>query len=215
MPTTTNLLLPYPSATDTADVPRDIKALADKLDAFGALAGALPASPTDGQEFFYLADAANGVIWHFRYRAAAASPYKWEFVGGSPLHIGLVTVFTTTSGTPVADGTTTQIVIPFAGDYDIGSGFDGQLFGANLGGAAAAQTFYAGATIGTSVAVVASGNLGADGNYYASAYKQQRRGLTPAGQALELRYLQRAVGGTGATAHFANRELSVRPYRVG
>src|SRR4029077_86633 len=33
MPATPNLGLPYPSATDTADIPRDIKALADKLDA--------------------------------------------------------------------------------------------------------------------------------------------------------------------------------------
>ena len=47
------------------------------------LVAALPASPTDGQEVRYLADAVNGVIWSLRYRAGSSSPYKWEFVGGS------------------------------------------------------------------------------------------------------------------------------------
>ena len=50
-----------------------------------ALVTSLPATPTDGQEVYYLADAANGVIWHLRYRAAATGAFKWEFVGGPPL----------------------------------------------------------------------------------------------------------------------------------
>ena len=36
MPTTPRLLLPYPVSTDTADVPRDIKALADRIEALTA-----------------------------------------------------------------------------------------------------------------------------------------------------------------------------------
>jgi microcystin-dependent protein len=39
MKTTPNLALPYPESTDTADVPRDVKALADKLDALSGPAG--------------------------------------------------------------------------------------------------------------------------------------------------------------------------------
>jgi microcystin-dependent protein len=45
----------------------------------------LPASPIDGTEVYYQADSTNGVIWHLRYRAASASAYKWEFVGGAPM----------------------------------------------------------------------------------------------------------------------------------
>jgi hypothetical protein len=45
----------------------------------------LPGSPFDGQEYDYVADAANVVIWRFRYRGASASAHKWEFVGGSDL----------------------------------------------------------------------------------------------------------------------------------
>lgn len=42
----------------------------------------LPAVPTDGDEVYFVADAANGVLWHLRYRAAAPTAYKWECLGG-------------------------------------------------------------------------------------------------------------------------------------
>jgi len=45
-----------------------------------------PASPFDGQLWTFPADATNGVMWQFRYRAASASAYKWEFVGGPALY---------------------------------------------------------------------------------------------------------------------------------
>jgi hypothetical protein len=49
------------------------------------LVTSLPGSPVDGQEVYYLADDANGIIWHLRYRAARADAYKWEYVGGPPM----------------------------------------------------------------------------------------------------------------------------------
>ena len=48
---------------------------------------ALPASPADAQEIAFLVDAANGIVWRFRYRAASTSPYRWEFTGGAPLYV--------------------------------------------------------------------------------------------------------------------------------
>lgn len=53
--TTPRLALPYPVPDDTVDVPRDVKALADKIDTlpevgiapYGALVLTAPASPTD------------------------------------------------------------------------------------------------------------------------------------------------------------------------
>lgn len=58
MKTTPILALPYPESTDSADVPRDIKALAEKLD---------PAAPASG--LF--------IIGEVRFVAVAATPTGW------------------------------------------------------------------------------------------------------------------------------------------
>ena len=50
------------------------------------LVTSLPSNAIDGQEVRYLADNTNGIIWNFRYRAGSSSTYKWEFIGGPPLH---------------------------------------------------------------------------------------------------------------------------------
>jgi hypothetical protein len=89
MGTTPTLALPYPEPADPADVPTDIHELATALDTlvhkvtYGTTP---PASPADGDEWILPADATNGVMWRFRYRAASASAYKWEFIGGPPLY---------------------------------------------------------------------------------------------------------------------------------
>lgn len=62
MRTTPILQLPYPESTDSADVPRDIKALADKLD-----------SPTAGGVF---------IIGEVRFIAIAAPPAGWLVADG-------------------------------------------------------------------------------------------------------------------------------------
>jgi len=86
------------------------------------LVTSLPASPVDGQEIYYLADATNGIIWHLRYRAASASAYKWEVLGGPPLFSAVDTdqVLGPTA-TAYQDLATVgpSITLPLAGDYDI------------------------------------------------------------------------------------------------
>jgi hypothetical protein len=88
---TSRLALPYPIPDDSVDVPRDIQALAAKLDALTALKPAivssLPVSPVDGDEcYFQTSNMANaGVVWHLRYRAAISDSSKWEFLGGMSL----------------------------------------------------------------------------------------------------------------------------------
>ena len=83
MGTTARLALPYPELSDSADVPRDVRALADKLDGFTSMQPPvvtnLPGSPVDGQEVYYQVGPNN--LWHFRYSAAAGT-YKWQFLGG-------------------------------------------------------------------------------------------------------------------------------------
>jgi hypothetical protein len=90
MPTTPTYALPFPTLTDTPNVPRDLEALAVAVDAELGKAdvgrGAnLPSSPADGQLFEWVADEAAGVQWLMRYNAAGGS-YKWEFVGGPGRH---------------------------------------------------------------------------------------------------------------------------------
>ena len=50
----------------------------------------LPVGVADGTEVHYVADAADGMLWRFRYNAAGGA-YKWEFVGGRPLYAEVTT----------------------------------------------------------------------------------------------------------------------------
>jgi hypothetical protein len=77
----------------------------------------LPGSPVNGQEFYYVADATNGVVWHLRYNSASASSYKWEYLGGAPLKVERVAGLSNTGinvwGTGLVD-----LTIPRNGDYE-------------------------------------------------------------------------------------------------
>lgn len=91
----------------------------------------LPSSPSDGQEVYYqsTAMATDGVVWHLRYRAAAAGSYKWEYIGGGPqvnssnvqqsLTIASASVHQTYTSGPT-------LTLPLAGDYMIQAWFDYQ-----------------------------------------------------------------------------------------
>jgi hypothetical protein len=85
----------------------------------------LPGSPTDGQEVYYVADAANGIIWHLKYNAGASGSYKWEFLGGGSLR-GTVPAYATLNGTGlstfVAWPSGAGPVVPLAGDYELWTG---------------------------------------------------------------------------------------------
>lgn len=78
----------------------------------------LPTNPGDGDEFVLVADAANGVLWHLKYNAGSASAYKWEYVGGTPLHHAIDTDETTGS-TTYADLATVgpTLTVSHSGEY--------------------------------------------------------------------------------------------------
>jgi hypothetical protein len=84
----------------------------------------LPGSPVDGEEVYYAADAANGVIWHLRYRSGASGSYKWEYVGGGSLWAFDDSQRALTNQTTFADLPTDpmSVVIPLAGVYIVNLG---------------------------------------------------------------------------------------------
>jgi hypothetical protein len=84
---TPRLALPYPIPDDTVDVPRDVQALATKLDGYPNLGvigygSTLPPAPADGQEFYYVVPLYNN-IWHLIYQAAST---RWMYLGGAPIY---------------------------------------------------------------------------------------------------------------------------------
>jgi hypothetical protein len=121
--TTTVLGIPEIASTDLVqNGPTQIDAALNFIDALlPHLVTTLPGSPLDGQLIDYVADATNGVVWRFRYRAASSSAHKWEFAGGSDLGapsqgIGLITT-NATADVALTGGPT--VAAPFAGDYEV------------------------------------------------------------------------------------------------
>ena len=115
-----------PATSDTliSDIDQASKDMA--LDVEAALlppvVTSLPGSPYDGQRIYFLADAANGIVWHLRYRASSPNPQKWESLGGSALYAAQtaassqITANVATS-TPMTGSP--SLTIPLAGAYDL------------------------------------------------------------------------------------------------
>lgn len=83
----------------------------------------MPSSPSDGMEWLYPVDTANGANWLFRYNAGSSIAYKWEFCGGPPYSVFNTTdIGTQFTSSPFASPT---LALPFKGIYAV-------KFGANL-----------------------------------------------------------------------------------
>lgn len=216
---TPRLALPYPVGADTVDVPRDVQALAIKLDGLPALSpplvASLPGSPVDGQEVYFqtAAMATAGIAWHLRYRAAIADAYKWECLGGAPLQHEVTTqqnATTTNAWVNLAtDGP--LVTCPLAGIYNA-------YFGATLSIGARINTAYVGSAIGDGIPINARFQLTSPdtGAAYASALTTagvaRARHTVAAGNIIKVRY--QSTLATGGVA-FLDRWLDVTPLRVG
>lgn len=83
-----------------------------------AVSSTPPASPADGQIWYYAPFGAGVATWAFRYNAGSAAAYKWEFVGGPPAYYYPATNVSTSSTTyGTIDGTTPSSTIARAGVY--------------------------------------------------------------------------------------------------
>lgn len=179
-----------------------------------ALVTVLPAAPVDGQEIYFLADAANGVVWHLRYRAASTSAYKWEYLGGPPLYnaVAATAVITTTTGawSNLTGSAGPAITAPLAGDYDIE--------GAAMG------TWGVSANANHGLSVLAAGSYWQIAQYTETSGavfggQQQMTGFAralavPNGGAMTMVYANLGAGNS-STPSFANRVLTATPVRVG
>lgn len=158
----------------------------------------------DGQEVYVLADSTNGVLWRFRYRAASASAYKWEFVGGPPLSAAVATQESTASVAYVDLATVgPQIVLPLAGDFDVS--VEARTFN-NTG---ATQNYVsAGNPTGTDPTAAILGTPAVNTN----TPTQRRLRMTglASGSTVKIQYRT-----TGGTATYGDRMLYVCPVRVG
>jgi hypothetical protein len=213
MPTTPVLALPYPAASDTADVPRDIQALATKLDGYTSLrpplVTSLPGSPVDGQECYFQADATKGVVWALRYRTAASGSYKWEVTGGPPLAAQTVSAAQTASTTYVAiDGP--GVTVPLAGDYIVEVSIYG--YGSpNPGAIGLASPKIGAAAADDNNAAIFTASAAAGASQFTVSVKRLLT-IAAAATAVAVNYKVAAAGGA---VNFPARVLSVAPVRVG
>lgn len=168
---------------------------------------ALPPNPYDGQEVYFSADPTNGVNWHLRYRAASASAYKWEFVGGPPLTAQEDTDRDTGSTTFVELGTALRITAPLAGDYMAWhTARCGYVAGGPGVGGTDATLYLNGVDTGAFASVWndVAGVL-------STAANAKRITVTTAGHVVD----QRGKAPAGTTSRFGRRSMSLTPIRVG
>lgn len=230
MPTTSVLLLPFPADTDPADVPTDVAALANGIEAVRNAANGLagtdaanrvpdaqlpptktpigtspPGSPQDGQLQVLTDVVANpAYTWAMRYNAAAA---RWEFVGGTPARAAVATSETTTTiGSYVNLATVgPRFTVPRPGDYLV-------RFGCTVLDTAADSQILMGVGVGDFAApalVEARGHI-STANYHLSIGGEGVLTGLAGGAEIRAKYLHTIAG----TLTVLSRYLDVTPIRV-
>jgi hypothetical protein len=172
------------------------------------LVAALPGAPTDQQEVYYQADAANGIIWHLRYNAGSASAYKWEILGSPPPLFSEVVTLETLATINAYTALTTagpSLTLPLAGDYDVHVGARA------LGNAASAlqrMSFDIAGVAAVDADAASATSAGAGSDSYAEQRYRRKTGLAAA-TVLLAKYKTTVAGGG-----WAERFLRATPIRV-
>jgi hypothetical protein len=189
--------LPYRTVPDPAST-LNFEAIGAQLPVY---AERLPDTPRDGQEVYYAADAANGVIWHLRYRSAASGSHKWEFVGGSEIESYYHSGQNTTSTTFVNPSNQLSITAPLSGSYDI-------TIASQLGNGTGNQAYHS-YKIGSGSADSGAGVISGGITRVGSLQKTRRLSCSAGDQIVD------QIASGGGSALFQTRRLSVIPVRVG
>lgn len=176
-----------------------------------AFVDTLPSTPADGDEiYFQNSDMETlGAVWHLRYREASTSDYKWEFIGGSPLHIYDSAQGNTTNGSFVAIGSY-NMVIPLDGEYTVD-------MSASLGLDNAGANKYAHMGVGVGGGVVPSGASIRRAGSASEAYGVDGRSLTtPIFEGVADDLIQPMLKQEGSVlAYLEQIKMSLKPIRVG
>lgn len=162
----------------------------------------LPSPPVDGQECNYLADATNGVIWHFVYRSASG---KWHFTGGGALYSN-VDSNSVPNGSAWGNYGGPSIVVPLPGDYEV-----------TIGGRSINDLGAGGNNIIQSYTVGGSTPLSPDGNdlYTPTAQAAIQQSNTRIKTAVAGATIAERVSTNAGNAGISARFLRVTPRRVG
>lgn len=202
----------YYWATDTGQLFRDHGTgwdeIAGKPKVVGNLAGIVP---YDGQEIYVLADAANGVLWHFRWRSAGVGAYKWEFLGGPPLYAAVDADQAVPGNSATYVDLSTigpDIPVPVGGDYDVEIGARWYSSGA---GHDAAMSYSVGSTAASDGDAVFFGST----TPYKSQSGSRKRRKFGVGALDHFRAKYRLGVAGDPAADFVHRWMAVTPVRVG
>lgn len=168
----------------------------------------MPSVRYDGMLVTLIADATAGIEWVFRFRAASASAYPWEFVGGAPLRSTIDTGETCSSATYTNLATNgPAIAAPRPGEYEC-------IFGVEAVLAATTNAFAAIAIDGvsaTDATRIAFTNLVATPTLVASSSRAVPIAVLAAGDIVKIQYR----GNSATTQTFEFRWIWLRPLRVG
>lgn len=175
-----------------------------KSDFMPTVVSALPSTPYDGQEIFYLVNA-TGTVWHLKYQGQSLASFKWAFVGGSPIYAEVTTQesLTSTSYAALANAGP-SIAVPLPGDYLVTQG------ATHNQNTASANSFMS-YDIGGTGAVDADGIFWQNAtalNAYVPGTRTRRKTLATA---LTLTSKYKVSAGSGT---FRDRWMSVIPIRV-
>jgi hypothetical protein len=212
---TPRLALPYPIPDDPVDVPRDIKALADKLDGLGALSPPLvttiPSAGAEGDEIrLVVAGQGNTAVWRLLCSPTRANDpaYPWIFMGGLPLAAVVETSETRPAGAGYGDLATVgpTLTLPAKGYYDISGSAAVNATSNFIGAASVVAGASAPSASNDIVAAMGPSTAALTG---ATAGRTIRRVFTTV-VAVKLQY-----NAVGAPVTFANRWLWLAPVHLG
>lgn len=175
----------------------------------GDLANPPWSTPYDGMRIRYAVDTTLGIFWSFKYRAASASGFKWEFCGGPWQKVylaGYNALVCDSAWHNIGFG----IVAGRGGDYAVR--WSGSVYSTT----AVAGSVYASVALGTGSIVGANGGSGAQvtftplaGQIWQASYDQHVANVL-AGQAIYEIYL----ASSGMNVQIGNRSLSIQPIRI-
>jgi hypothetical protein len=172
-----------------------------------SLVTSLPGSPADGDEVLYTDSlTVPTYVWRLRY-IAAATTYRWYYVGGPPVAVSIATAEATTSTTYAALTTPgPTFTTPLAGDWDVGPEFTFQ-------GAAGASRIAMSFDIGGTGAVDANASMHAS-SMTAKLERSPRRVTRITGVAASTALTSKYKSTDATSMTCSDRMITVQPFRV-